>query len=113
MAPLVNLVFIIAAVLTQLFLATTWGKAALECLSWKQDLAKEASSSQFDTNPEDCRTHSAVEPDTEHQRLLASAQLQGAQGDGVSEAQSAVKLEQLHQGPAALCIEMAGFDAVH
>lgn len=111
-APLVNLVFIAAAVLTQLFLATVWGKAVLAWLAQKPFSTMKASSLPLDVNPEDIHRCNLYEPETEHQRLLASADLQGMQSCGVSGAQSAVRLEPLYEGPAAFSVEMADLDAL-
>lgn len=112
-APLVNVVFIAAAVLTQLFLATMWGKAVLAWLAQKQFSTKKASSVPFDATSEDMHGCNLYEPETEHQRLLASAELQGTQSYGVSGPQSAVRLEPLYEGPAAFSVEMADLDALH
>ena len=110
-APLVNLVFIVAAVLTQLFLATTWGKAVLAWSCQKQLSTEKASGFPLGSNPEDMHSCSPFESETEHQRLLASTDLQGTQSCGVGNAGSAFRLEALYEGPAAFFVEMASLDA--
>lgn len=109
---MVNLVFVVAAVLTQLFLATTWGKAVLAWPRLKQAFVKAGSNPQSDTKHEDLHGCDPFETDTEQQRLLAPAHGNSMQSFGPSGAQTATQLEMLYEGPAGFSVEMAGFDAL-
>ena len=64
-APLVNLVFVLTAILAQLFILSSWGN---DCLQWVAHDSKHAPSKQADH-----------QPGTEHRRLLATTDLDGSQ----------------------------------
>ena len=110
MAPTVNLVFIAAAVLTQLFLATWWGKAVLAWLTPNHAFMKIAVSPQPDKEPSALHRSNSFGADTEQQRLLASAHWNSMQSIGASEGHDATQLEMLYEGPTGLCVEMAQLD---
>lgn len=107
-APMVNIVFIVAAVLTQLFLATLWGKAVLAWLTPKHAFMKEVSSPEPDPGP--LHRPNSYQADTEQQRLLASPHQSSMHSVGAGEGHNATQLEAPYQGPTGLCVEMAQRD---
>lgn len=109
-APMVNLIFIVTAVLTQLFLATLWGKAVLAWLTPKHAFMKEALSSQPDKDSNARHSSNSSEADTEQQRLLASTHWNSMQSIGASEGHNATQLKMLYEGPTGMCVEMAQLD---
>lgn len=109
-APMVNLVFIVSAILTQLCLATPWGKAVLAWLTPKHAFMKVALNPQPDKGRNILHRSNSLEADTEQQRLLASAHWNSMQSTGASEGHNATQLEMLYEGPAGLCVEMAHLD---
>ena len=107
-APMVNVVFIVAAILTQLFLATLWGKAVLAWLTPKHAFMKVVSSPEPDPSP--LHRSKPFQADTEQQRLLASAHCNSMHSAGASQGHNATQLEVLYEGPTGLCVEMAQRD---
>lgn len=92
-APMVNFVFILVAILTQLFLATLWGKAVLAWLTPKQAFVK------ADTSPK---------PDSEQQRLLAAVQhWRTSHSSSATEEQSATGVGSNSASPNAMYVELS------
>ena len=109
-APMVNLVFIVTAVLTQLFLATLWGKAVLAWLSPKHAFMKVALSPQPDNDSSTLHRSKSSEANTEQQRLLASGHWNSVQSIGASEGHNATQLEMLYEGSTRMSVEMLQLD---
>ena len=92
-APMVNLVFILVAILTQLFLTTLWGKAFLAWFTPKQPLVS------VDTNPK---------PSSEQQRLLAAAQhWRISHSSSATEEQFATGLGSVNESSDTMYVELS------
>lgn len=107
---MVNVVFLLVAVATQLFLATAWGRAVLAWLDPKHAFVKAASRPQPDKDPGMVHTSNSFETNTEQQCLLVPGHWNSMQSTGPREGQDTTQLEMLYEGPTGLSVEMAEFD---
>ena len=109
-APMVNVVFLLVAVATQLFLTTAWGRAVLAWLDPKHAFVKAASGPQPDKDPGLVLGFNSFETNTERQCLLVPGHWNSMQSTGPREGQNTTQLEMLYEGPTGLSVEMAEFD---